>query len=341
MGVSKTATEKEIKKAYRQLSKQYHPDKNPGDDEAHQKFVEIAGAYEVLSDKEQRDRYDRFGEEGIKGGANPMKNPFDMFAEFFGGPRGGSGSFHQQQRLKRGPDTETIIECSLIDAYLGGSITIWINLQGVCDNCDGTGSEDGLEHVCESCNGMGIKMIRHQLGPGMFQQIQTTCEICHGTGQVITNPCTVCHGHKVVREERSYVIEIEKGAPKAFDRVLRGEGDKSPDWETGDLIVHIKESRDNNMGYRRRGANLFRSEVLSAREALYGGWELKIPFLDGVSNVTLKRDRGVVVNNGEREVIKGKGMPVGDGFGDLYIDYFVVFPTKLKTGKDGYLHEDL
>jgi DnaJ-related protein SCJ1 len=341
LGVPRSASDKDIKKAYRQLSKQYHPDKNAGNEEAHQKFVEIAGAYEVLSDKEQRARYDRYGEEGLQNGGHQMRNPFDMFAEFFG--HSGGGGFHQQQRLRRGPDTETVVECSLIDAYRGGSITIWISLQGVCDNCEGTGSDDGLEHVCESCNGAGMKLIRHQLAPGMFQQIQTPCEVCHGTGHVISHPCTVCHGNKVVREERTYTLDIERGVPKTYDHRFRGEADRSPEWETGDLIVHVKEARENNMGYRRRGDSLFRTEVLSAREALYGGWELQIPFLDGTSNITLKREKGVVVNNGEIEMIKGKGMPVmaGNGFGDLYIDYVVVFPIKLSPGKGGYLHEDL
>lgn len=272
-----------------------------------------------------------------------MRNPFDMFAEFFGQHQGGGGNRFRQQRQKRGPDTETIIECNLKDAYQGGSITMWINLQGVCDHCDGTGSEDGMEHVCDSCNGVGVKLTRHQLAPGMFQQIQTPCEVCHGTGHQITHPCTVCNGKKVVREERTYVLNIEPGSPKTYDHVFQGEADRSPEWETGNLVVHVKEAPDNNMGYRRRGNSLFRTEVLSAREALYGDWELQIPFLDGKSNVTLRREKGVVVNNGEREIIKGKGMPFrdGKGFGDLYIDYVVVFPTKLKQGKGGYLHEDL
>jgi DnaJ-related protein SCJ1 len=178
------------------------------------------------------------------------------------------------------------------------------------------------------------------LAPGMFQQIQTTCDACHGTGRTIVNPCPVCHGSKVVREDRDYNVVIDPGSPKNFDHRIHGEADQSPDWEAGDLIIHVQESREDNMGYRRRGNNLFRKEVLSAKEALRGGWNRSIPFLDGTTNIQLSRKVGSAVMNGEVETIKGKGMPQlrdHGKFGDLYIEYLVILPG----GKKKNAHEDL
>ncbi|CAN6607862.1 dnaJ-related protein Scj1p [Trichomonascus vanleenenianus] len=343
LGIPRTATEKEIKKAYRKLSREYHPDKNPGNEEASQKFVEIAGAYEVLSDKEQRATYDRYGEEGLKHGAggrqgpDPMKNAFNMFSNFFGGQ---GGQFHHRSGgIRQGPNAETFLECSLYDAYNGGTIDISINLQGICDECEGTGSSDGKRHVCDECHGAGIKIIRRQLTPGMYQEMQMPCDKCHGQGQIITHPCPVCHGQKVVREDRKYHVHIEPGCDRKFDYRLEGEADQSPDWVAGDLIIHVSESRDgSNMGYRRRGANLFRNEVLSAKEALRGGWERKIPFLGASKGaVTLKRDKNKQVANGEVEIVKGRGMPIpgrDNAFGDLYITYVVILPGGKRIDHD-------
>uniref|UniRef100_A0A060TFG4 ARAD1D15180p n=1 Tax=Blastobotrys adeninivorans TaxID=409370 RepID=A0A060TFG4_BLAAD len=352
LGVGRDASEKDIKKAYRRLSREYHPDKNPGNDEAAQKFVEIAGAYEVLSDKEQRAIYDRYGEDGLKnqgrgGHHGDMKNAFDMFRSFFGGghPFGAGG-----RRVQRGPDVQTTLECDLKTMYEGGTIDFSLNLQGVCDECDGTGSADGKEHTCDVCGGQGIRIVRHQLAPGMFQQIQTPCDKCGGKGKVISHPCKVCGGAKVVREERQYHVYVEPGSAQKFEHRIPGEADMSPDWETGDLLVHVVEARRGNMGYRRKGRNLFRTEVLSMKEALKGGWSRSIPFIDGSSKVNLTRNSGVPVSNGEVERIKGWGMPPEpehdhehdhhhskhDKYGDLYIDY-VVIPAGGK--KD--LHDEL
>lgn len=311
---------------------------NRGDDSAAEKFVEIAGAYEVLSDPDQRAKYDRFGEAGLNGQHHEnMQDAFDLFAHFFGG-NARRGGF--QRGVKRGPDALTDIAVTLKDMYNGGTVPFAVNLQSICDECDGTGSADGQEHVCDSCQGSGMRLIRHQLAPGMIQQIQTTCDRCHGKGRLITSPCKVCGGSKVIRENREYDVFVEPGTDRGAEHRISGEADQSPDFEAGDLRVRIQESPEGNMGYRRRGTSLFRTEVLSASEALKGGWSRSIKFLDDKSNITLSRAEGKTVSHGEVEIIKGKGMPHVDNHnkhGDLYIEYVVVAPGNIKAAKSAKL----
>ncbi|KAK9458248.1 hypothetical protein V1511DRAFT_520047 [Dipodascopsis uninucleata] len=336
LGVDKSATEKQIKSAYRQLSKKYHPDKNPGDKAAEEKFVEIAEAYEVLNDKEKRDIYDRYGSEGLDqqarggGGGAPHGDPFDLFSRFFGGQGHFGGT-------RRGPNMETQVEVSLQDIYKGTSFEFTVPVQSICEACGGTGSADGKTHQCPTCGGRGMKVVRRQLAPGMFQTMQMPCDTCGGQGHVISHKCPSCSGNKVSREMRTHTINIERGVPKGSRVVFENEADDSPDWEAGDLYVEVKEKHDGNLGYRRRDHNLFRVEVLSAREALKGGWKRDIQFLDG-ANITLSRKASEVVQHGEKQIIKGKGMPrwkQPGKFGDLIIEYLVVLPGK------GRLHDEL
>ncbi|KAK9245825.1 hypothetical protein V1506DRAFT_537209 [Lipomyces tetrasporus] len=335
LGIDRSATEKEIKSAYRQLSKKYHPDKNPGDKEAAAKFVELAEAYEALYDQEKRDIYDRYGEEGLKqrtnGGGGPQQHgdPFDLFSRFFGG----QGHF---RGTRRGPNMETRVDVSLTDLFKGITFDFSVPVQAICEACGGTGSEDGKRHQCPTCQGRGIKVVRRQLAPGMYQTVQMPCDQCHGHGNVISHVCPVCNGAKVARETRTHTITVEKGTPKATRLVFENEADESPDWEAGDLYVEVQEKRDENMGYRRRGADMFRVEVLSGREALKGGWKRDITFLDG-SNITISRKVGETVQNGEKQMIKGKGMPrwkQPGKFGDLFIEYVVILPGKGRSVKD-------
>lgn len=342
LGVPKDASIKDIKKAYRNLSREYHPDKNPGDEKAEQKFIEIAGAYEVLSDEEQRQKYDRYGEEGLKGGmggggrgGHPgnMNHAFDMFQHFFGGHGFGA------QQHRRGQDLQAHIEVTLQDQFKGTTVPLTFDLQGICDECDGTGSADGKAHKCPDCQGAGFRVMRQQLAPGMVQQIQVPCDKCRGTGNQITTPCSICKGNRVIRENRSYKVAVEAGSPKRSVHKFRGEADQSPDYDAGDLIINISEAKHGNMGYRRRGRHLFRKEVLSAKEALNGGWKRAIPYLDGKSTIDITRKAGQKVLNGHIDIIKGKGMPKfhahGQGHdqpqGDLYIEYVVVLPAGSKS----------
>ncbi|KAI4644227.1 hypothetical protein J4E93_006127 [Alternaria ventricosa] len=352
LGLKKDASERELKKAYRTLSKKYHPDKNPGDDEASGKFVEIAEAYEVLSKKETRKIYDQYGHDGIKqhkeGGGPRQHDPFDLFSRFFGG----SGHFGHQGGERRGPNMEVRVALPLRDFYNGRRTEFTIEKQAICSACEGSGSEDGHVETCGTCGGRGIRIQRQQLAPGLFQQVQVHCDQCHGKGKTIKKPCPVCHGSRVIREAESHDLEIEKGMPKGVRITYENEADESPDYVAGDLIVHLVEAepamgeqnheRTDGTFFRRRGKHLFWREVLSLREAWMGGWTRNITHLDG-HIVQLSRKRGEVVQPNMVEIVKEEGMPVwaqqlenheGLQYGDLHVEYIVVLPDQMEKSME-------
>jgi DnaJ-related protein SCJ1 len=347
LGVSKGASEKEIKSAYRNLSKKYHPDKNPGDDEAHQKFIEIGEAYEVLSDDEKRQTYDKFGYDAIKNGGQGGGSQGSGFGGFggFGGfdPFGDAFGFNRQRQGKpKGRNTDVAIGITLREFYSGTDIGFKVQMQNICSDCEGTGSKDGKTHRCSDCNGSGVKVVKRQLAPGMFQQMQTTCDKCNGKGKTFAHKCASCHGHGVRRGDREYNVYVEPGTKRNHIHVLQGEGDHSPDWISGDLQVIWNERSQENLGYRRRGNDLYRTEPLTLRESLVGGWEHEMEFFDE-DNLTLARPLGHSVVNGEVEIIKGKGMPIPDRhdeFGDLIVEYVVIIPGGVKD-KAKFLKDEL
>lgn len=334
LGVSRDASVQEIKKAYRALSRQYHPDKNKGDKTAEQKFIEIATAYEVLSDKDERAKYDRYGEEGLKGDAFRHQDPMDLFSHFFGF---GRNSRHAGRR--RGPDARAILPVSLVDTYKGRTVEFSVQLDSICFDCDGTGSADGKRSTCKDCGGTGMRIIERQLAPGMFQRLQTTCDACQGKGSTISHPCGTCHGQRVVPDDRKYNVIMDAGAAREWDYVLEGEGEQNPDWEAGNLVVHVVESSEHTMGYRRRGNHLFRDEILSARQAQKGDWERKITLLDEETTIRIGRKSGERIVDGQWEIISGEGMPIpeSDGeHGDLYIRYIVVSGPYSLNSEEGH-----
>ncbi|QID87352.1 DnaJ- protein scj1 [Saccharomyces pastorianus] len=337
LDIGKDASEKEIKSAYRQLSKKYHPDKNAGSDEAHHKFIEIGEAYEVLSDPEKKKVYDQFGADAVKNGGGGaggpggggFHDPFDIFERMFQGGHGGPGGGFGQRQRQRGPTIKVHENLSLKQFYSGTSIEFTLSLNDECDGCHGSGSADGKLAQCPDCQGRGVIVQVLRMGI-MTQQIQQMCGRCAGTGQVIKNQCKTCHGNKVTRTNKFFHVDVPPGAPRNYMDTRAGEAEKGPDFDAGDLVIEFREMDTGNMGYRRRGHNLYRTEVLSAEEALYGGWERTIEFLDENKPVKLSRPAHAVVSNGEIEVVKGFGMPKGSrDHGDLYIDYVVVMPKAL------------
>lgn len=322
LGVSRDASVQEIKKAYRALSRQYHPDKNKGDKTAEQKFIEIATAYEVLSDKNERAKYDRYGEDGLKGDSFHHQDPMDLFSHFFG-----FGGDSRRSGRRRGPDARAILPVTLVDTYLGRTVEFAVQLDSICYDCDGTGSADGKRATCKDCSGTGMRIIERQLAPGMFQRLQTSCETCQGKGTTISHPCGTCHGQRVVSDNRKYNVIMDAGAAREWDYVLDGEGEQNPDWEAGNLIVHVVESSERTLGYRRRGNHLIRDEVLSKVQAQNGNWERALTRLDEETTLLIGRKAGEKVINNQWEIVPGEGMPIpaseGDR-GDLYIHYVVL-----------------
>ncbi|KAI9671600.1 MAG: DnaJ- protein scj1 [Trizodia sp. TS-e1964] len=355
LGISKQATDKEIKSAYRVLSKRFHPDKNPGNDSAAKKFVEVAEAYDTLSTPETRRIYDQYGAEGLAqhkaSGHAPNHDPFDLFSRFFGG--GGGGGFHSGQR--RGPAMEVTVHLPLRDFYAGASVQFSVEKQAVCDMCDGSGSADGEVEPCSDCGGRGVRILKHQLAPGIFQQVQSMCGTCGGKGQRVKHACKTCQGAKVVRKVVTHDLHIQRGVPRGTRIAFEEEADESPEWAAGDLLVQLAEkepergdsgSTSDAVFWRRRGSELHAKEVLSLREAWMGGWTRNLTHLDG-HIVRLGRKRGQVVQPGHVELVPGEGMPLWEedlagggegkpreGFGALVVEYVVVLPDQLPSGME-------
>ncbi|GAA5845676.1 hypothetical protein JCM9279_006071 [Rhodotorula babjevae] len=345
LGVSKTAGDKEVKKACqsRKLSKQYHPDKNDSE-EAKVKFLEVSRAFEVISDPEKRKTYDRFGEEGVKqqeggGGAGGGGDPFNIFRNAFG--FGGQGG--QQQR--RGQNMLAEIEVDLKAMYEGESLKFSVARKAVCEQCDGTGARSEKDIVtCPTCEGRGVRLVRHQLGPGIFQQMQMHCDRCSGRGKSIKHLCSTCKGHRIVETTSELNLHVDRGMPEGAEVVFEGEADESPDWVAGDVIVRVRSKKVKG-GFARKESNLYWKEPISVAEALLG-FKHRVKGLDG-HDVVLSRTG--VTQPGFVDVIHGEGMPIYhlSGHGDLYVEYQVVLPPTLTTQQRealeqafGYRHPD-
>ncbi|KAF9183887.1 DnaJ- protein scj1 [Haplosporangium sp. Z 767] len=327
LGLSRSASAKEIRKQYKVLSRKYHPDKNPGNKDAHEKFVEVAAAYEVLSDKEKRSIYDRYGEEGLKqqqGQGQGFHDPFDIFAQFFGG-----GSRHQHaEQERRGPEIHMDLEVTLEELYNGKSIEIEVSKQIVCPHCSGSGARSSEDVVtCSTCQGQGVRIVKHMLAPGMFQQFRQTCDQCGGRGKTIRTPCPVCQGSKVQRGSEQLTIVIEPGLPDGATITFDREGDESPEVIPGDVVFEVRTRP--HATFERRQDSLYTYVTITLEQALLG-FNLEIVHLDGRA---VKLTRGEDVTPfGFVQTLKGQGMPIkgshGD-FGDLFVEYKVAFPEKL------------
>ncbi|KAK4040301.1 DnaJ-related protein SCJ1 [Parachaetomium inaequale] len=355
LGLDKQASERQIKSAYRQLSKKYHPDKNPNDPTAHDKFVLVAEAYEALSDAESRQIYDQYGHEGLKqrkqqGGSGGGHDPFDLFSRFFGG----GGHYGNQPGQRRGHNVEVKVPISLRDFYNGRTTEFQWNKQEICEACEGTGAADRVVHTCQTCGGRGVRTVRQQLAPGMVTQVQMQCDACGGRGKSIKHRCSACGGERVVRKPTLVSLTVQRGMADGSRVAYENEADASPDYVAGDLIVTLFEKEPGLEGednpdkvdgvfFRRKGDDLFWREILSLREALMGDWTRNITHLDG-HVVRLGRKRGQVVQPGHVETVAGEGMPKWDEdgdsvyhkteFGNLFVEYTVVLPDQMDSGME-------
>ncbi|KAF9973604.1 DnaJ- protein scj1 [Actinomortierella ambigua] len=324
--VSRSASAKEIRKKYKQLSKKYHPDKNPGDKEAETKFVQASEAYEVLSDEKKRSIYDRYGEEGLKQQQQRdhagFHDPFDIFSQFFGGGRGGP-----QER--RGPEIVMDLEVTLEELYLGKSIEIEVAKQILCPHCHGSGARSSDDIVaCDACDGQGVRVVKHQIMPGFVQQFHQPCDRCGGKGTVIRHQCDICHGTKVQRGTEQLTIVVEQGMADGTKIVFDREGDQGPEIVPGDIIFELRTKPHST--FERRGDHLYTYVTISLEDALLG-FEREIEHLDKARVQLSRKDK--ITPWGLVETIKGKGMPTagshGSAYGDLFVEYRVEFPTSL------------
>ncbi|KAG0302560.1 DnaJ- protein scj1 [Dissophora globulifera] len=328
LGLTRSASNKDIKKQYKVLSKKYHPDKNPGNKEAEEKFVEVAAAYEVLSDKDKKNIYDRYGEEGLKqqqgqGHGGGFHDPFDIFAQFFGG-----GSRQHAEQERKGPEIRVELEVTLEELYSGKSIEFEVSKQIVCPHCSGSGAKSSDDVVtCTGCQGQGVKIVKHMLAPGMFQQFRQTCDQCGGKGKMIKEHCPVCHGSKVQRGSEQLTVVLDPGLADGSEIVFDREGDEDPDVVPGDVIFEVR-TRPHSTFERRQDA-LYTYVTITLEQALLG-FDLEITHLDGKS-VKLTRGENVTPF-GFVQTLKGQGMPVKDSrgdFGDMFVEYKIEFPETL------------
>lgn len=341
LSVTKNATEKELKAAFRKKAMKYHPDKNPGDKAAEIKFKEIGEAYDILKDDQKRAAYDQYGHAAFEGGTGHSNHGFggaqagsmhDIFEDLFGGAFGGGGGRQRQGGAQRGNDIPYKMEISLEEALTGKSATIEVPTAVACDSCDGTGAKKGTKPTtCKTCGGSGS--VRTAQG---FFTIERTCPTCEGRGQVITDPCQKCHGTGRVNKQRKLSVNIPAGVEDGTRIRLAHEGEAGVmGGAAGDLYIFL--SIQPHEFFQRDGADLFCKVPISMCKAALGG-EIEVPMVDG-GKTRVKIPEGV--QSGKQFRLKGKGMPIlrSRQTGDMYIQVEVETPKHLTQRQKELLQE--
>ena len=332
--VSRDASGREIAKAYRKLAVQFHPDSNPGDEEASFKFKEAAEAYEILSDQNKRSRYDRFGHAGVEGNGAHFNSAEDIFAAF-GEMFGGGGMFGDLfgrgggRRVRRGADVRADITLTLEESARGITRTLEFDRRETCGTCSGSGSKPNSEVVaCQQCGGRGQVM----QAAGILR-VQTTCPVCHGQGKIIVDPCQDCRGRGQVSKRVELEVSIPAGVDDGMRVKLAGEGEASPDGgPDGDCYVFISVRRHKL--FHRDGQNLILEMPITYTQAALGA-EIEVPTLDGPDKLVIARG----TQSGEVFKLSGRGMPNprGGGKGDLLVQTFIETPKKISAEQEELL----
>lgn len=335
LGVSKDASEAEIKRAYKKLARHYHPDMNPGDKEAEEKFKEINEANEVLSDPDKKARYDQFGFAGVDpnyagggggfgGGGFDFGDLGDIFGSFFGGGFGGGG---QQRRNgpQRGESIRMSVSLSFTEAAFGCEKEVTLERSEECPTCGGNGCAKGTTpEVCPDCHGTGSVQVRRQTPMGVFAST-SPCSKCHGTGKIIHQPCEDCHGSGRVRKRRTVKVSIPAGIDNGQTISLRGQGHAGKNGgPNGDLLITVMVKPHEL--FRREGTSVFCEAPITFTQAVLGG-ELEIPTIDG----KVKYDIPEGTQTGTVFRLKGKGIPVlnGRSRGDQFVTVTIETPRNL------------
>lgn len=334
LGVPRTATPDELKKAYRRQARELHPDANPGDAAAEEKFKQVARAYEVLSDADQRARYDRFGEQGVGGAGGPNVGDMfggggglgDLFDAFFGGsgsPFGGGG--RGPAGPPRGQDLEVVADVEFEQAVFGATVPVTLRTALRCDDCGGSGAGSGTKPVtCSECNGRGqVQRVRQSMLGQMVTS--TACPKCSGLGQVIATPCPKCAGDGRIVSEKTYQVDVPAGVDTGSTLRLTGRGAVGPrGGGAGDLYVHIRVAAHER--YRREHDDLVTDLPVSIAQASLGA-KFLLPTLDGDEEIVVPPG----TQPGREFVLRQRGVPrlQGRGRGDLRVIVQVQVPTKL------------
>ena len=332
LGVSKNASETEMKKSFRKLALKYHPDKNPGDKTAEEKFKEAAEAYEVLNDPQKRQLYDQYGHEGLKGsgfgGQRGFEDIFSNFGDIFGEFFGGAGG---QQRQRRGPDLRSDVTITFEEAAFGTQKEIDVRKHGECETCSGSGCKKGTSPVtCKTCRGSG-QVVRSQ---GFFS-LQSPCPDCRGSGAKIPNPCTNCHGEGVVVIKKSISVNIPAGVDEGSRLRLSNEGGAEPGVPPGDLYVFINV-KPHEFFHREENDIYCRLNITFSQAAL--GADIEVPMLDGKTKV-ISVPAGT--KYGDKHRIHGGGIKSlrGHGNGDQIIQFIIDTPQKLTKRQEELFRE--
>jgi molecular chaperone DnaJ len=332
LGVAREAGAEDLKKAYRKLAMQLHPDRNPGDKQAEAKFKELNEAYDVLKDEQKRAAYNRYGHAAFEQGGGPggfaggfdfsagggLGDIFDqMFGDFMGGRRGAGG------RTRAGADIRQAAEIELTDAFAGAKVSLRVPTRVTCDACSGSGSEDKTRasDTCTTCQGAG--KVRTQQG---FFLVERTCPTCGGQGRMIRNPCKVCHGAGTMQRERTLQVAIPAGVEDGTRIRLAGEGEAGGQGaQPGDLYVHIA-IRPHPM-FQRDGASIFMRVPLRMSQAALGT-DVEVPVVDG-TKAKVKIPPGT--QTGDQFRLRGKGFSVlrSTARGDMYIQVAVETPQNM------------
>ncbi len=342
LGVSRSADTEEIKKAYRKLALQYHPDRNQGSKEAEERFKEVTQAYEVLRDAEKRAVYDRYGEQGLKGGAAAgfdFGDAIEVFMRDFGGFSGLEelfgmrGARTQRSASRRGQTVRIRLPLTLAEVATGVTKTVRVALLDECGRCKGSGAEPGTSPIaCGNCGGSGEERHVQRSVFGQFVSVQP-CRVCQGEGRIIEKPCQKCSGEGRVRAEREISVEVPPGVTSENFLTLRGRGSAGPrSGPRGDLVVLLEVQEDPR--FVREGADLLYELPITFAQAALGD-DVEVPTLDGVARVTIPAG----IQSGEVLRLKGLGLPELNGTtrGDQLLRVVVWTPEDLSSEQEKLL----
>lgn len=338
LGVDKNATPDELKKAYRKLALKYHPDRNPGDKEAEEKFKEAAEAYDVLSNPDKKTRYDQFGMAGMDGGyaqggmdMNDIFSQFgSIFGDFFGGGgfrtgfTGFGGGNGATRRVLRGTNLRIKVKLTLEEIDRGCEKKIKVSKYVPCKTCGGSGARDGKTETCPQCHGTGVVTETKRTMLGMMQT-QSACPQCGGEGRIVKDKCHECHGDGIVKSDEIITINIPAGVQDGMQLAIQGQGNAAPRGGiAGDLIVLVEELEHDT--FERQDANLYYNAFITYSDAAMGA-SVEIPTLNG--KVKIKVEPGTP--SGRVVRLRGKGLPVMNGYGrgDLLVSLNVWVPKDL------------